>query len=1090
MNPTNRKTATAVRLVQWARYQNETIRLGGSTLITGPNTVGKSMVLDAMTYCLTGNTQFNKAAQDRDRNVRAYVRGDTSSLGRDRFLRTGMVTSYIAIEFFAPDENLYLVIGVGIESADETHSEARWFVLRDTRLSEINFCRVEDGKLKVTPLRMLRAGNRALKGSDLLPRDTGIRQILQALGLRVADPAKYREKLTRMIAFNPENNIDRFIQESVLEESDARSLSSLREHKQLFDRLKETYEMLLQSRKCLESVQEAIADYERKRRRLTLDEMILIWQQLQKALEERSAAEIRLAQHESQIKALKTRQTQADKEWREAASDLQRLEQDPDLTGMTGRLDELQQQLQACQAEKETLETETARLLRLQKQLVTSLRFLLDETVDDPDTRDVLETIGRVGADGTEKRNAFVLLSACAKKASESLMEGKVLLSQTIRDEDARISSLESHIKRLMAGRQILPPAVEKARDALREEFARNGKQVDIRTLAELVEDFRDESWRDAVESFLGWRRYHLLVDSAYCREAVRILNRLRIHDAAVVLSDQLPETDIRPGSAAELLVIPNPSARRYANYLLNNIHLCETPDELHDHPLGGITRTGLTATGYTVRKRSLENLDVCLGAKSFVLQRERLLNRKAALETQRNAHYAQRDEAEKKLAALAEIDWQEDRYVFEAPEGIVRVEKHMRLLREQIDRLRKDPGLMAAIELLEGAKKRSADAYAAVTRLIGDLREAENGKAADEQRLASLAVEIHLAEEDWESKRIQHLELVDEMMAFYQEARKKTSGPIVLREKSVVNLRGELEQAERRLEDAQLEYLKSSEQDLNRRGVAFIADYRQEYAEMANVKIEKAKAELDRQSKELENALLSDFVAEINEKINAAKEELNAINRELRELPFGRDTYRFVMNERPDRQAFFRVSHRLSEYMNMPDLYRSTEGAQEERQHDIHTLLETILEESDEREYMDYRKYFTYDMQIISRQGEEETRADLSRKQGSASGGEKQTPYYLILSAALMQYYPRDRCCVRLAFIDEAFAAMSDERISQMVQYFENNHFQVIYAAPPKKLDTISRHITTTVSLVICGRYTKAIEGLLKETEAVPNGD
>lgn len=120
--------------------------------------------------------------------------------------------------------------------------------------------------------------------------------------------------------------------------------------------------------------------------------------------------------------------------------------------------------------------------------------------------------------------------------------------------------------------------------------------------------------------------------------------------------------------------------------------------------------------------------------------------------------------------------------------------------------------------------------------------------------------------------------------------------------------------------------------------------------------------------------------------------------------------------------------------------------------------------------------------MQIVSRQGDEETRAELSRKQGSASGGEKQTPYYLILSAALMQYYPRERCCQRLVFIDEAFAAMSDERITQMVKYFESNHFQVIYAAPPKKLDSISRYITTTVSLVTSGRFTRAIEGSMKE--------
>ena len=77
-------------------------------------------------------------------------------------------------------------------------------------------------------------------------------------------------------------------------------------------------------------------------------------------------------------------------------------------------------------------------------------------------------------------------------------------------------------------------------------------------------------------------------------------------------------------------------------------------------------------------------------------------------------------------------------------------------------------------------------------------------------------------------------------------------------------------------------------------------------------------------------------------------------------------------------------------------------------------------------------------------------------KKQGSASNGEKQTPYFIILAASLLQCYPANTCCARLAFIDEAFSALSRERIEQMVRYFEENHFQVFYAAPPEKINSI----------------------------------
>lgn len=152
-----------------------------------------------------------------------------------------------------------------------------------------------------------------------------------------------------------------------------------------------------------------------------------------------------------------------------------------------------------------------------------------------------------------------------------------------------------------------------------------------------------------------------------------------------------------------------------------------------------------------------------------------------------------------------------------------------------------------------------------------------------------------------------------------------------------------------------------------------------------------------------------------------------------------------------------------------------------EEMERDIQEFMSVILDEEDESEYTDYRKYFTYDMKIISRQGDKEIVADLSKKQGSASNGEKQTPYFIILAASLNQCYPQNVCCARLVFIDEAFSALSRERIEQMVKYFEENHFQVFYAAPPEKISSIGAFIESTVSLVITGRYTNAVEGLVR---------
>ncbi|CBK74948.1 hypothetical protein CIY_22800 [Butyrivibrio fibrisolvens 16/4] len=156
----NRKSATRLLLINWSRFQYENISLDGSTLFTGVNGSGKSTVLDAMTYLLTGNTQFNTAAKDKDRNVKAYVRGDTKSNESNRFLREGDVVSYIAMEFFSPDENAYMVIGVEIESSSENDASSSWFILRDTKIENIQFCETKEGIRSVYPKNRLLVKNK------------------------------------------------------------------------------------------------------------------------------------------------------------------------------------------------------------------------------------------------------------------------------------------------------------------------------------------------------------------------------------------------------------------------------------------------------------------------------------------------------------------------------------------------------------------------------------------------------------------------------------------------------------------------------------------------------------------------------------------------------------------------------------------------------------------------------------------------------------------------------------------------------------------------------------------------------------------
>ncbi len=195
--------------------------------------------------------------------------------------------------------------------------------------------------------------------------------------------------------------------------------------------------------------------------------------------------------------------------------------------------------------------------------------------------------------------------------------------------------------------------------------------------------------------------------------------------------------------------------------------------------------------------------------------------------------------------------------------------------------------------------------------------------------------------------------------------------------------------------------------------------------------------------------------------------------------MPFGNDIYRFSYAERSDKAAFFRIAKQFA----LAENGQLTMFGEEDKsfESDIEEFMDIILSDNGGAEFEDYRSYLDYDMSIKNKKNKYES-FDLSKKQGSASNGEKQTPFFIILAASLMQCYPRNTNCARLALIDEAFSALSSERIEQMVKYFDQNGFQVLYAAPPEKIGPIGSFINSTISLVEKGRYSKVVEGLVDE--------
>ena len=653
------------------------------------------------------------------------------------------------------------------------------------------------------------------------------------------------------------------------------------------------------------------------------------------------------------------------------------------------------------------------------------------------------------------------------------------------RIEDIRKELEELHEKISVLESDVLPfeRKYENAKQIIKSELTKQNIKTDVRLFAELVQNV-DKDWQLAIETFLGKKRFDIIVDGKYCKQVMEIVHNHQLRDIKVVITDKLPETNVVLNSAATMLDIPNEYGRRYANYLLNGIHLCNDINELHNYPKGGLMIDGTLTKSFTMTCMNIQKSQIFMGHEAIKQQLKTAKSDKVFLEQEEKRLIKNLEILNQYIADIDAVNWDETRYIFDAQNRIDERRTEVRNKKAELTRTENTPGFAAALQEKENADKQYLDIDKRFINISNDISTCKNKISDNENKYNETEKQIEKSKQEYDNAIFQRLELRKEMVELYDKLRIKSDSARVMTPKNVENVRGEKDNIIRVLENEQRKYWHIIGQSDEKYGIGFIPLFREQYRDIANVKIEEAKQKLEEQQHVLENAFMVDFVAEINEAIREAKEEIEEINKALKDIPFGKDTYQFKMVEKPDRMVFFNLCRKLESYMNSIDVYRSINQNDEEMEYNIRQFMDTILEEENEEEYTDYRKYFKYDMRILSRQDGEEVLADLSKKQGSASNGEKQTPYFIILAASLLQCYPRNVSCARLAFIDEAFSALSRERIEQMVKFFEDNKFQVIYAAPPEKIDSIGSHINSTISLCMKGKYTWAVEGLVKSDE------
>lgn len=245
-----------------------------------------------------------------------------------------------------------------------------------------------------------------------------------------------------------------------------------------------------------------------------------------------------------------------------------------------------------------------------------------------------------------------------------------------------------------------------------------------------------------------------------------------------------------------------------------------------------------------------------------------------------------------KYISDIEAVNWDETGYIFDAQTRIDDNTAELRDKNSELEHASSTPGFAAALEEKNKAEKEYKEADDLFIRTNGEIDVCSNNIRDNTDRYGESEHQIELSRKEYDAAILQRLELRKEVVELYDKLRAKSDNARVMTTKNVDNFRVDKENAQKALEEQQRKYWHIMGQSDEKYGIGYIAFFREQLRDIANVKIEAAKQKLEEQQYMLENAFMVDFVAEINEAIREARDEIDEINKALKDIPFGKDTY------------------------------------------------------------------------------------------------------------------------------------------------------------------------------------------------------
>ncbi|MBS5284840.1 MAG: AAA family ATPase [Clostridiales bacterium] len=1052
------KILKKVRLINWHRFQDETIEFAESVLLSGENGAGKSTILDAVQFVITcSKANFNKAAHEKGkRNLNSYIRCKTGREDRP-YERAGSLSAHIALEFFDEARKRPFIVGVVMDSAtEEKEPNAAWYLMENREINDDLF---KTGR-QIKSISAFRSTNKGIAAFATTAIEAK-KMMLNRFG-RLED--KFFSLVPKALAFKPIHDIKDFVYSYVLDEKDVN-----------IDALKENVRSYQDLERMLQDVKQRIGELEHicaKEREVENYLRIDRYQEYYIARAGKQLTEQDKENTEGNIRHEELRLREMQKSREELRQTRDKKEQMiQDLTVELNSDTEYQafRELERTEADlKAQIKEDRSEVKDLKKSVSAALlsveELLKVKDVDGciPEYQRALETLEECGS-LVQVLSCLEKVIGYKKQMYDKVQEKIAELNVKIRSQEEKKLELDHQIQELEARRLSYPSSVTKLQTAVREQFRRLNRKSETRILCELLE-VGDARWQNAVEGFLNTQRFYLLAEPEDFDVALSVYDRLRgqgeVFGVGLINTGKLEGYEVSPkGTLAEVVTSKNIWARRYINMILGRVQRCEKYQDLKKHSVS-ITMECMRYQNHVVSAIPPEIYQTpYIGADAYKKQLEQCREKRVELESQLKRFCEKRAALRLLVDPLSTTVDIDVKYRLKSLENLRVHERALENCREEMRRLEASQTMIQKrirLQEMQNERKQIEDRIDEATQELGRIEERIKQYHTASRQLGTLLadkteelakLEDRLKEElvSCEKEYLRQIDGTDfpRFIANFERARKANW---TLKEKA----EGEMGSAMRAYKVAH---------DFGAaETMSGFPEYLAEYHKLKNSQLLEYEEKVYQARKAAEEEFREQFLSKLQENIKQAQGEFKELNRALKEIHFSKEQYEFIYEPGSRMKKFYQMI--MSDFNVMQGASIFSGVFNETHKEVIDELFEKLTMDDDSssrtlEEYTDYRTYMDYDIKISNDDGGFMLYSKVSQEK---SGGETQTPFYITIAASFMQLYRNSigGDSIGLVMMDEAFNNMDDERIAGVLSFMRGSSLQMIIAAPPDKIQYI----------------------------------